>query len=249
MVLTTAGGQTLTIDKDDRVISSQGFYKSENIDLMKVSVSNGEKSTNLYVRFNSEATNEFDRDWDAHKLFGFSDIPKVFSYDENTKYSINSLPSTQTTHIVNIGVNSVNSASYTFEFSNLSEISNLYGTIKLEDILTGIWVDIAEGTQYSFEAQEGDNENRFKLHFGATGIDNEPIAAKWLVSASGQQLFVSGENGQTEVSVYNTQGQQVMLKKIEIQGEVRLPLNLSTGVYLVTLNNGRIVETTKIIIK
>jgi hypothetical protein len=199
------------------------------------------------VKFVEGASDAFDTEFDAHKMFGQSNAPQLFTNINGEKFSTNSIENLNPERGIDLSFRAGTSGEHTIEVvdNSITSVNKVY----LEDLLENEMIDLSQTQTYTFQANVGDNENRFKLHFGATGIDNEPIAAKWLVYASGQQLFVSGENGQTEVSVYNTQGQQVMLKKIEIQGEVRLPLNLSTGVYLVTLNNGRNVETTKIIIK
>ena len=244
---------SITLLKSARVHNfAHNWYKSDlqipNSIYFKLANSESILRDFLLIGFNENATNGYDIDFDSHKLLGLPEVPQFYAMDSNNEpYSLNIIPTSSTTKEIPIHLRLPSSGDFiiSVEYNTIEFDTEIY----LEDLLEGNMIDLSTTTSYTFSGEEGINENRFKLHFGATGIDNAPIAAKWLVYASGQQLFVSGENGQTEVSVYNTQGQQVMLKKIEIQGEVRLPLNLSTGVYLVTINNGRNVETTKIIIK
>jgi len=249
-VLADAVGQKITMDPSDRTLNSANFYKGANtaLNTMKVNVNQGEGYSNLYLRFNETATNDFDRNWDAHKLFGYSDIPKIFAYDDNTKYSINSLPSNQTTHIVDFGIRTVDSEEYTLSFSDISEVSDLYSNIQLEDRATGSWIEIEEGTEYNFIADEGNNMDRFKLHFGATGI-NEIQKEALQAYASGHQLYIVGEEGPAELNVFNLQGQQVLQEQIQLNAQYSRTLNLKSGIYLVSLRSQNETKTTKISIR
>lgn len=248
MVLATASSQSLTIDLDDRLISTQNYYKNTESELMKISVKKDADQTNLYLRFNKAATNGFDSEWDAHKIFGFSAVPKIFAYDENTKYSINSLPSEQTTHIVDIGIRTVDSEEYTLSFSDISEASGLYSNIQLEDRANGSWIEIEEGTLYNFISEEGDNMDRFKLHFGATGI-NEIQKEALQAYVSGDQLYILGEEGTADLVIYNLQGQELYNKQVKLNAQYSQSLDLNTGIYLVSLQTKTATKTAKVIIK
>jgi len=248
MVLSTAPSQTLTIDLNDRVVSTQSYYKNSDSELMKISVKKDVNQTNLYLRFNEAATNGFDSEWDAHKIFGFSAVPKIFSYDEYTKYSINSLPSNQSTHIVELGIKTIDSEEYTLRFSDIEHASQLYSTIQLEDKISGNWIEIEEGTEYNFISEEGDNMDRFKLHFGATGIE-EVQKASLQAYMSGDQLHILGEEGSADLSIFNLQGQLLFNEQIELNKQFSQSLDLNSGIYLVSLQTEKAIKTAKVIIK
>lgn len=250
MVLADGPSQSITMDRADQVLSTQDFYKSDkrSENTLKVNVSDGLGYSNLYIRFNEGATSDYDREWDAHMLFGYSNSPKIFAYDYNTNYSVNSLSSTQTTHIIDFGIRTVDSEEYTLSFSDIEQVSNLYSIIQLEDKATGSWIEIEEGTEYNFIADEGDNMDRFKLHFGATGI-NEIQKEALQAYVSGHQLYIVGEEGPAELNVFNLQGQQLLQEQIQLNAQYCRTLNLKSGIYLVSLRSQNETKTTKISIR
>lgn len=245
----TALSQTVTVDPEDRTHNGAAFHKSENVssDVMKVIVSDDSESSNLYLRFKYEATSSFDPSFDAYKLFGYSNIPQVFAYDENDKYSINSLPTNPEVQEVKLAVKTPITGEYTFSFSDVDMISN-YSNIELQDKLLGTTILVNNNTQYSFTSEEGNNEGRFVLHFGATGI-NELAKENLQAYISGQNLYILGESGQAQLEVFDIQGKQLVSEQIVLDENYKKALSLPSGIYVVRVQNSTFLKSNKVIIK
>ena len=245
----TAASQTVTVDPEDRTHLGAAFYKSEDAssNVMRVIVSDDSESSNLYLRFKDEATSSFDSSLDAYKLFGYSNIPQVFAYDENDKFSINSLPSNLEVQEVKLAVKTPITGEYTFSFSDVDMISN-YSNIELQDKFLGITTMVNNSTEYTFTSEEGNNEDRFVLHFGATGV-NELEKENLQAYISGQNLYILGESGQAQLEVFDIQGKQLVSEQIVLDENFKKALSLPSGIYVVRVQNSQFVKSNKVIIK
>ena len=248
-VKATAVGQSITMDPADREHSNTDVYKSTNVadQTMRVQVVDHSDYSDLYIRFNENATESFDASWDANKLFGFSQIAQVYAYDNENLYAVNSLSSHSETHIVNLAVKTPIAAEYHFVFMDLPQISDMY-SVQLLDQASGTTIDIKEGTKYYFTSEEGNNENRFQLHFGTTGI-NEIIASQLHTYMSGENLCIIGEEGAAELQIFDVQGKQMFAKSVQLTDDFRQRVSLSSGVYIIRVQKNEIVKTNKVIIK
>ena len=85
---------TMNMDNNVRTHNAAPFFKDEVDDIVRLEVSGNGYTDEAVIRFLDIATQEFDGQWDAHKLFGsVPEAPAIYSTD-NGMMAINSLPAT-----------------------------------------------------------------------------------------------------------------------------------------------------------
>jgi hypothetical protein len=226
------------MDANDQVHYTSAYYKkstslAENTIRINVSGETGE--SNEYIQFRDDATVGFDHSIDAYKLFGFSNAPQIYTNDGKELYSINCLPLTMENYDVLLGVKTPVSGTYTLYFEGMENIANTFET-DFEDTKTGQTTVVTPGFTYSFNVNEGDNPDRFVLHFynvtSTPEIEKEHSA---LIYAYNNSIILKSEkdliNGNIEV--VNLLGQVVFEKTVSGTGFVSLRPQLENGVYIV----------------
>jgi hypothetical protein len=123
----------------------------------------------------------------------------------------------------------------------------------LEDLKTGVWTDLRNTQNYSFESEKGDLEERFLVHFvkkSPTGIDaivNSPLNVFYNEGEIVIYELVESDLNAV-VSVFDTQGRSIAQGMVRNHPEERLSADLQTGVYLVHIGGERN-STVKILVK
>ena len=165
----SGGNVAVDIDTDNPLIScSQSFYKStikpENY--LRLMASNGQHSSELLVVMNENATNDFDVQFDAQKLFVFQEsVPEIYSLDSDTlKLVINQFK--EPPFSVPVYVNVQNPGNISFIASEIAGFEEPV-QIRLLDKLLENEIDLKTTTNYEFYADSGDNANRFSLVFSS----------------------------------------------------------------------------------
>jgi hypothetical protein len=196
--------------------TSQFFYKNEISNLLKLRAEGNNYSDVTYVRFHNEATAGFDKVWDAYKLMSnVPEVPQLYTTLGDTKYSINAVESADAMPLAfTAGV----SGTYTISIEQATDFDVVY----LEDLKTGKLHDLA--TAYEFSYNEGENANRFVIHFGQVSLDNAQNGI--VVYSYNNNVYVYNANNlQGEISIYGVMGQEVTGTKLE------------SGLNVITLND------------
>lgn len=245
-----AAAGSLNILKSSRSHGGSGWVKSENSDWnsLKLKVSGGNNTYYDFVRVNLNelATNEYDLEFDSHKLFGDALAPQFFATNNGERYSDISFNYETSKKSVDLAFRAGTDGEYTIEvvLNTLDIADGVY----LEDLEKNIIIDLSKSTTYTFNATTDDNENRFKLHLGATGIaEVQKEALQAYISE--QNLYILGEEGQAQLSVYDIQGKQLFNEQVELNNQFRQSLDLPQGVYVVSVQSNELVKTAKVIIK
>jgi len=233
---------TFQLTNEDRVHSSQSYYKStKNNNLVLESTSNG-YSDKLYIRLDGTTTEGFDHKHDAYKFqSGTEGLSELYSFASDKKLSIDVR---QETDVFQLGFNNTITGIYNIGINDLADISEVI----LEDTKAEVFHDLQKNTYQFFWNPDIDNEKRFKLHLGAVGIE-ETITAQSniLIYAADQEIFIKGaESGKVMVS--DMLGRIVLHE--EITGSVVFTLSapLETGMYVVSIIDGKNIDTEKIFI-
>lgn len=247
MVQVTTGTGSLIIPAGARKHDATAWYKNSE-EMMKLYVSGGtnDYADNVYIRFNNEASEAYDSQFDSHKLYGVAEAPQLFTRIGDHKFSTNTLADANTERALDMDFKAGTSGEYTIEVleNTLSNDASVY----LQDKVTGQMIDLLVNDSYTFNAEVGDAEDRFKLHFGATGV--EEIQKEALQAyVSGDQLYILGEEGSAELSIFNIQGQQLLQEQVELNNHYSRTLSLENGIYLLSLQTENKTKTTKVIIK
>ena len=186
LVFDKAGRQT---NRYARSIDSLGVSKAPMVlaprKVINLTLSNGEQTDRTRIVFNEAASVGYETVRDASKFMSENkEMPQLFSVNGVVRYAINERP--MGSGDVALGMLIAQSGTHTIALAAAVD-EDLY----LEDRLTGSLVKLdAEG--YSFEAEAGEELNRFVLHVG------EPTAIYGVESDN---------NGETPA--YNLGGQRV----------------------------------------
>lgn len=222
------------------------FYKSSGIKSFSngivLETSNGSYTDEWCMVFDPEASESFELPKDALKLLsGTPGISQLWSVGTDGKMAIDIRPETQ--HI-QLGFSNSQSGIYTISLKEMADIDNA----TLEDTKTGVLHNLADGA-YEFAWDVNDAQSRFKLHLNSVGIEETPISkSNILIYTANNQIFITGaENG--EVLVSDMMGRVVLRQEISDEKSISVPESLQTGVYLVTIQNGKEIKTGKVLIK
>ena len=237
---TTAG--TFSLTNDNRTHSgSTNYYKAgselSNIIELQVTAEN-DYFDQLFISLNEAATSDFDFHYDAYKLFtSRDDVPQLYSFSDSKVLSIDRRPVCEE---IQLGFRCGESGEYTLKTNDLGDISVLI----LEDTKTDIFHDLATG-DYVFNYEYGEDEKRFKLHFGITSINNNMDIAEVQVYTFGKEIRVKSQNPVNRIILRDVTG-RILGEWENVQS---VPAPKTFGVYLLTMEMDNNKLTKKIIIE
>ncbi|MCD4789759.1 MAG: hypothetical protein K8R37_07130, partial [Bacteroidales bacterium] len=155
------GDGTFILTGEERIHDNENtWFKSdiENLLTLKASANGNDYYDLTHIRFLEEATSEFDKEWDAYKLFsGVPGVPQIYTSTTNDMLSINTQSVTPS---VPLAFTAGQSGTYTIDAIETSDFSN----VLLEDLFTGILIDLLISS-YTFDYTAGDDPDRFIIHF------------------------------------------------------------------------------------
>lgn len=236
--------QSLTIPAAARIHSSQGWYKSAGgrIVLVANDPDRGAAKRSV-IRFNESATEGFDLAWDGYYLRGFA--PGFYSVSNGMNYSVNTLPSMNNTLVIPMGFEKTVSSGFSIELQESIPGAVVY----LTDKKTGTVTNLTDNGAYHFTAAEGDDANRFTLHFGTLGMDDPSTAAPVHIYAYGGVVYLNGLDAKASVTITDLTGRVVMAERVNGNGLAMLNAgSLPKGVYVVTAVAGSQVVSAKVIL-
>ncbi len=238
----TAGTHPVGVTTADRThVGANVYYKSEIDDLLTLQASGNGYADKTYIRFLDEASQGFDRVWDANKLLSSAPgVPQIYTTAGTEAFAINSQPATTS---VPMAFTSSTSGSYTIEAIETSNFPN----VVLEDTYTGIQTNLLSDT-YTFDFIKNDNANRFIVHFTPLGTP-EMEANSIRIWSSERNIYVTVPATVTgDVVVYNMMGQEVVANKV-IPGMNVIPVNDVNTYYVVKVRSNNNVVTEKVFIR
>ena len=171
-------------------------------------------SDEAMIRFAESATEGFDSDMDAFKLYSFNaDVPQIFSIG-TTYQTINALPaqgaSSWNEIVVILGFKTGNYGEYTITASDFESFTaGQVNTIELYDDVTEEFIDLLENPSYSFDADQGMNTSRFKVYFNRSivGIEDMMSTSAEIYSME-KTIFIKNASGVAHI--YSLSGQEIM---------------------------------------
>jgi hypothetical protein len=243
MVEATVTGASITVPLASRVHNATAWYKSsdQRIYLMARDIEN-DLSQESTIRFNSEATEGYDSEFDSHYLDGFA--PMFYSSTNGEKVSTNALPSIVLNESIPFGFVKNDASNFVIELVESIE-SNL---VFIRDLKTGITFNLSENGSYSFTSETGDSPDRFEIFFGVTGIDTQNALTAARVYVANDMLIVNNVKGNTFMDILNLQGQVLNSYSFNSSGSEEFAVNLPAGIYMVRLENSNTTKTVKVFI-
>lgn len=248
----TTGTRTLSFDNSQRTHqSSDIYYKSEIPNMLALKLQNGEKSDETVIFFQDGATEGFDSQADAYKLFSSAmDVPQVYSLTPSeTRLAINTLPGFAGNPQIPVGIRIPGAGNYRFQASGVESFGPEI-EIVLHDLHLGVNHDLRVNSVYDFQSDvSGQVTNRFVLQFkGETGIAEETYDIRVFWQDGYIRIFLPVEtNGLVKVT--NMLGQDVLVKKMQLNGETAIPLDRpAPGAYVVRITGNNRILTGKFVI-
>ena len=234
---------TLKMNHEVMVHNNEPFLKQPTDDLdkfIKLTLSGGSHTDETIIQLHENFTDEFDCQYDAHKLFSLNtNAPQVYS-TANNFLAINGLPLSTTE--VPIDVRGADSLMMTFSLTE----STGFGDVFLLDHHTGGQINLSV-EDYAFTYDQN-IKDRFTVYFTTVtdiyDLDKDPIK----IYAYQKVIRVMVPDRQeTEIFVYNLTG-QITHQITGHPGMNEIQVN-TTGYYVVRAVSNSIVSTKKVFIK
>ncbi|MBC8487205.1 MAG: DUF5017 domain-containing protein [Bacteroidetes bacterium] len=230
---------TLTMDNSVRTNSTTPYLKSSVSNYVKLAAIGNDKTDEMVVRFDENATALFDGQYDGTKLAaGDISYPQIYSVAERN-LAYNALPETEW---VQLGFKAGISGKYTISATEINDISSVW----LEDTFTGVFTNLTVDS-YSFIYTVDDNEARFIVHFTPLTV-GENAEEIFNIYSYGNEVYVYvPENTKGNIVIYNIIGQEVINAPINnVLNKITLE---KSAYYIVKVLSDESMVTKKVFIK
>jgi len=204
IVFIEEGRQARRDQVKDLVYGARSAMKMADRYVFNITISDGETTDRTRIVINEEAKAGYEQDKDASKFMSLNDVVAQIYSVADAKYAINERP--MANGEVKLGVHFGKQGTYTIALN-----TKVDAEVVLVDLLTGkeIRLDGSEG--YTFEANEGDVEDRFVVRFvggaltGIKTIANDSDNEKYY-NLNGMQIE------QPKKGLYLKNGKKVVVK-------------------------------------
>ena len=250
-VRANAAGGSVTFAEVARTANDVPLYKSSVDNLLVLNVTNNVNAyaDEHYINFNDAATTGYDGQFDAYKLANSVEAPSLFSYtDDQYKLAINTLPSLESTDMIQLGFHAGVEADYTLTISGLESFNQAI-PFYLEDKVTGNITNLRETNVYSFHAVPGADANRFIVHLNPVGIKENSTSGMTIYS-NGHSVYVNAPASVGgEVSIMNITGQEIAHQPLTSGTLNVINVDSNSGYYFVKVISGNTVSNKKVFIQ
>jgi hypothetical protein len=235
---------SLTIPAAARAHSSTAWYKNSTPRLLlSASPADGSSRQESQIRIESEATSGFDFYFDSRFMAGYA--PQFYSIVGSEKLSTNSMPEINTELSIPFGFVKNQATNFSIELSETIEGK----TIFLTDLKTNTVHKLSENPIYAFTSAEGDDPNRFLLHFGLVSVGEQLPTETLQAYAYNNRLYVNSSLEKASLSVYDVQGRLLLQRQINESGLQSVEMKMPAGVYIVRLQNTQQSKSVKIVVQ
>ncbi len=202
-----------------------GETKKDTISLLRLNLENTLDSSDLVVRFNSNATPLFDSKYDAYKFSKIAGDISIWTTIGNTDYSINGFPFPDSKVDIPVGIKVTRSGSFKLSANEIKRLDNY--SITLKDLSTSATIDLKKGEEITFDAPAGITEDRFILSITNLTTDipslNAPERKFNIYSSNGSVNVLSltdeFNSSQSTVTIYDLTGRKILrVNKLEWSG-------------------------------
>jgi hypothetical protein len=252
-VKANASGPSMAIPNGERCHTSNSFYKGSDVilpDAFSIEVTGNGYSDQACFGMHPEATEDFDSEYDAYKLFGIEAAPQLYSFNNDTKFAVNLFPEITENKVIPLGLKTGAAMEYTIEAEGLDNFNPSTG-VYLEDNSTGSLTNLRENPVYTFNAEEGLDEERFVLHFIVDNTDIELTETENNISiyAFNNTVYVNYQlKVPGNVVVYDMVGKEIISENLNPDQLNKLTVNHGKGYYIVKVFSEEAVKTEKVFI-
>jgi hypothetical protein len=253
-----ASGASVNFIESNQSSGTDNFQKSGStrpeVNLM---ITDGALNRFAKLYYLENATKGFDNGYDGETFGGIANSLDVFTHlvsdSEGKNFQIQSLPNADYENmVVPVGVKTVAGKELTFT----AEAVNLPNGIKvfLEDRANNTFTELSNNGNYKVSTTEAlDGVGRFYLHTKSSvlSIDDNLLSTVSIYKTSNSNLRLLGlSQGEATIKLFNILGAEVMQSSFTAKNvqDVSLP-KLSTGIYIVQIENGTNKINKKIILE
>lgn len=248
MVQVNNGINSITIPAISREHNATPWYKSET-ELQRFFLVASETEVNsaqeCQVVINPQASESFDFDYDSRFLAGYA--PQFYSMAGDEMLSTNAYPSLSSANVIHFGFAKNAANSFSIELKESIEGYTVY----LTDKKTGIVADLSDIPVYNFTSSEGDDVNRFLLHFSPLlGIGDTEMESNFSIYATdGQIKITSLAQLGGKVNVTDMTGRIIASGRVEAGATTFIDMQGHSGVYIVSVLTSKGISNTNIVVK
>ncbi len=228
--------KSITIDKEQLTNYTPSKKTKEVKDCIELSLVTGRKKSKIRFNHNEQAEQNYDV-FDAHKMFSPVQLTEPYFVTDGvalSKEEVGKLPYTAT-----MNVRSYTDKEVKFVADNIPEG---YVVFLLDN---GQDIRMTNGTEYTTNVTEGENENRFQLLVKKQERIERATSNEIVIKNDNRQVTVQSQITNLNIEVYNSVGQKVFETK-----DYNFTLtDLPSGAYLVKAFYGRVAQTAKIVIQ
>jgi hypothetical protein len=252
MIEALVNNASITIPKTARTHDATPWYKnaataSDRIILTAWEEGRKRGKTSI-VMIDANSTTAFDADLDGHYLA--DNAPKFYSVAGGDHLSLNTLPELGNETRIPFAFAKNTANNFTIELDAVNVIPNL--TIFLTDNKTGTETNLSQNPVYEFSAAEGDDINRFELHFlSTTGVTPVKENINMQVYASNNKLYINQSTVlDGKIALYSLAGQIISNWDLEASPSQNVSLpQLAPGIYLVSVRTNMGTFNQKVVIQ
>ena len=230
-------GQNSVIFKKTQLVNYPSDYREPlSLKNIELSLLDGKHQSKIYFVHNEKAEQHYDV-YDANKLFALSDVVEPYFVKDGialVKEEVKELPYT-----AQMNVRSADTTTVTFRVDNIPEGY----VVTLVDNEQS--VRMSNGTEYTTNVVEGENEDRFKLLVKKQTRLENAVTREITIKNYNRDITIQSQMPDLTIEVYNALGRRVLETK-----ERNFTLeDVTSGVYMIKAFNQRVSETTKIVIE
>jgi hypothetical protein len=243
----TGGSSSVSIKSLARVSNSLSpYFRTAQDDVVRIKLVSGGDSTRndeTVIRFNEQATNDFDYDLDARKILNSGGVPSVYTTAGKDSYSINSFASVDSAHYIPLAAKLASDGAYKLKISGTNPNLDYI----LVDKLLGTKQSIEADKDYAFNGLKTDNVNRFELQLRlsevtiATGIQSANKSDGLGIYSSTKGFVIKTDRyagNEAEIEIMDVTGNSIktLFDKNLSLGSTYIPLDIAEGTYLVKVH-------------
>lgn len=243
-------GGSITIPQSKRLHSSQSFMKEGAAIALHLKLTGNGSNDEALIMFNPGSTLGFDHSFDGLKLWGNDNAPEIFSViSSDQPASINVLPDLTSCPAIPVGIKTARTGIFSITASGIEDFSGNI-TIFLEDKKTGTVQNLKTNPVYTFssEPQSETDTARFLLHFGTTGIAENPALPVSVYSVNKDVYINFPCHLQGTIEVFNLIREKIFQKNISGNLQNHINLDSPAGIYFIAVKSNYSNKSVKVFI-